>query len=288
MRVTLLALIVIFGTSSLWCQAVPKAEIFAGYSDLNIDTQGLTNRLNANGWEASATFNPNRWLGIEADFSGHYKGNCLASTGITGVNCRHLSFMVGPKFAYRQDRFTGFVHGLVGGDNGTLGLPFVSRSDTSLAFAAGGGLDYAVTKLISIRVAQVDYFQTRHSEALGGINQNNFRFSAGVVFTPGGERHTGRREGEKIPNSSAAGSLGVAGYAAEEGFKLTSVSAGSPAERIFLKAGDVISKIDGKEVHSSGDIESVIAASPTGTVKVSCLIQTAMGMMPSEREIKVR
>ncbi len=89
------------------------------------------------------------------------------------------------------------------------------------------------------------------------------------------------------PTSEAA-LLGVAGYATEAGFKVTSVRAGSPAEQIFLKPGDVIVKIDGREVHSSHDIEVAIAASASGTVKLSFLNQTALGTAQSEREVKVR
>ena len=83
--------------------------------------------------------------------------------------------------------------------------------------------------------------------------------------------------------------LGVTGYLNEVGFKITSVRADSPAAQISLNPGDIISNIDGREVHSSRDIESAIAASTSGTIKVSCLIQTtAVGMVHVEREVKVR
>ena len=81
----------------------------------------------------------------------------------------------------------------------------------------------------------------------------------------------------------------MTGYLNEVGFKITSVRAGSPAAQISLNPGDIISNIDGREVRSSRDIESAIAASTSGTIKVSCLIQTtAVGMVHAEREVKVR
>jgi outer membrane immunogenic protein len=293
------------GSTSAFGQDVPRAEVFGGYSYLNFDTVGVTDRLNMNGWEASAAFNFNRWVGVEGDFSGHYKGNC---GGVTGLTCKDLSFMGGPRFTYRRDRITAFAHGLFGGDNGSLGLFHVSLSDTPFAWAAGGGVDYAVTKTISIRMGQVDYFMTRHLNDLGLANQNNIRVSAGIVFTFGGTREassgarnqtgsaptqTGRNQAAGAPTqtgpTSEAALLGVSGYATDAGFKITSVQAGTPAAQIYLNPGDIISNIDGREVHSSRDIESAIAASTSGTIKVSCLIQTtAVGMVHVEREVKVR
>jgi S1-C subfamily serine protease len=88
--------------------------------------------------------------------------------------------------------------------------------------------------------------------------------------------------------TSEAALLGVVGHATENGFEVTSVRSGSPAEDILLKPGDVISKINDTEVHGGREIESAIAASSTGAIKVTGLTQTAMGMIPFEREVKVR
>ena len=82
------------------------------------------------------------------------------------------------------------------------------------------------------------------------------------------------------------------GYATDVGLKVTSVRAGSPAEKIFLKPGDVISKIDDKEVKYGGDIESAVAASTTGTIIVTGLDKAEIGgygdMIQFEHKIKVR
>lgn len=161
----------------------PRAEFFYGYSYLGVDSQGfMPSRLKFNGWDASATFNPHPLAGIEFDFSGHYQGNC---GGMSNLTCTEVSFLVGPRLAFRTGRTTIFVHGLFGGDivsAGFLGLP-TSRTDTALA--AGGGLDYAATKWVTIRLGQADYFLTAHSTTLSGSRQNNVRVSGGVVFTLG-------------------------------------------------------------------------------------------------------
>jgi len=46
---------------------------------------------------------------------------------------------------------------------------------------AGGGIDLKVSKHFSIRPVQAEYFLTRIPDGLNN-RQNNFRYSAGVVF----------------------------------------------------------------------------------------------------------
>ena len=141
--------------------------------------------------------------------------------------------------------------------------------------------------------ASADYALTRHN-VFGGVpfTRNNFRASVGVVIFTCELKTIPSREA--IPASrlqlgnSEAALLGVSGYATDMGFKVTSVRPRSPAASIFLNPGDVISKMDNHDVLSSQDIETMIAGSQTGTVKVTCLIQTVVGVVSSKREAKVR
>ena len=159
----------------------PRFEILEAYSYLNVDTAGHpTSGRNFNGWESSATYNPNGWIGVEMDVSAHDQFNC---GGVTGLTCKQLSFLGGPKLAYRSSRTTIFTHGLFGGDHVSSGFLGLSRPEVESALAVGGGLDYAATRQLSIRVAQVDYLLTLHARGLGGIHQNNVRVSVGAVFT---------------------------------------------------------------------------------------------------------
>jgi outer membrane immunogenic protein len=159
----------------------PRFEILEAYSYLRVDTAGHpTSGRNFNGWESSATYNPNGWIGIEMDVSAHEQGNC---GGVTGLTCKQLSFLGGPKLAYRSPRTTIFMHGLFGGDHVSSGFLGLSRTEVDSALAVGGGLDYAATKHLSIRVAQVDYFLTVHASGFSGIHQNNVRVSVGAVLT---------------------------------------------------------------------------------------------------------
>jgi hypothetical protein len=83
-------------------------------------------------------------------------------------------------------------------------------------------------------------------------------------------------------SKSETTSFGVAGYATDEGFKVTSVREESVAERIFIFIGDVIWEIDGKPVRSGQDVDSAIAANKGGTIKVR-----NGNVIPSVRALKL-
>jgi S1-C subfamily serine protease len=191
-----------------------------------------------------------------------------------------------------------------------MGGPF---SSTQSAASAGAGVDLALRKWFAIRILEVDYV----TNISGSPHTNNVGASAGIVFRFGGTAqarqrgvtsvqretppvaNTGQggitsvqRETPPVANTGEAPLLGVVGYATDEGLKVTSVRPGSPAEKIFLKPGDVISKIDDKEVKNGRDIESAVAASTSGTIKVTGLDKAEIGgygdMIQFERKIKVR
>jgi hypothetical protein len=46
---------------------------------------------------------------------------------------------------------------------------------------AGGGIDLKVSRHVSVRPVQAEYFMTKIPDGLNN-RQNNFRFGAGVVF----------------------------------------------------------------------------------------------------------
>jgi opacity protein-like surface antigen len=145
-------------------QDTSKFDIFGGYSFVHSGPGlGLTSG-DANGWEASAAYNWNKWLALKADVDGHY---CCAQT-------MH-NFLFGPQINLGHDKLRPYFHGLVGVSHGTSSPGF---SDTVLGFALGGGVDLKWTDRISLRLVQADYLGTRYGDA----TQNNFRLSAGLVF----------------------------------------------------------------------------------------------------------
>lgn len=162
---------------------IPRAEAFGGYSYLSTDWQPLANRSGVHGWNGSGTFNLNPWLGVEGGVTENYQRNCL---GAAGLNCTILTVMGGPKVTvHRGSALTAFTHGQVGIGSLSMSITGAPLTWRDLAWAVGGGADYAVTNRISVRVGQVDYLRTKLFQSLGGTQQNDLRISAGVVLRIG-------------------------------------------------------------------------------------------------------
>lgn len=164
-----LSALLLLCAAASWGQNDPKFDVFGGYSYVHSGPGMGFASADANGWEASLSYNWNRWLALKADFDGHY---CCDQT-------MH-NFLFGPQINLGKGKLKPFVHGLVGVSHGTSTGGF---SDNVLGFAAGGGLDYKWTDRISLRIVQADYLGTRY----GDETQHNLRLSAGIVF------HFGRK-----------------------------------------------------------------------------------------------
>jgi outer membrane protein with beta-barrel domain len=163
----------------LLAQDAPRAEVFGGFQYYRANTgTDVTNldHFNLNGWNASLSGYFNRYLGVTADFSGAY-----GSPEFLGVPLHtklHI-FMFGPVLRLpNPTHLTPFVHALGGAVHTSFDSQGSSTADTSAAWAVGGGLDLNIAPILSVRLAQVDYLQTRTF----GDSQNNFRYSAGIVL----------------------------------------------------------------------------------------------------------
>src|ERR1700730_13175936 len=114
-------------------QDYPKAEVYGGYSYVNIDTNNLTSRQSANGWEVSGSGNFTKRLAVEADVSGYYKtytANLQSlGLGIVDVKVTDYSYAAGPRINIRPL----FIHALVGGDHLTGSALGFSKSQDGLA-----------------------------------------------------------------------------------------------------------------------------------------------------------
>jgi opacity protein-like surface antigen len=150
----------------------PRVEVNGGYTFLSFDTPGGGPRTNFNGWDAGVAFNVTSWLSGAADFDGGY-----SSPGGTSVHA--LSYMFGPRiYPMGHHKVTPFVHALFGDSHITI--PSDSFTDDAFAWEIGGGVDYSIGEHIAIRVAEIDYEQTRNFQP--GPNQNNFKYKGGIVF----------------------------------------------------------------------------------------------------------
>jgi opacity protein-like surface antigen len=175
-RVTLVAVCLLFISAiAVAADDAPKAEVFGGYSYLRCDMGGSDVSCNLNGWNTSVAFNAPKYFGIVADFGGTY------GTVEDTVDMKVHSFLFGPKFSVRKEKYTPFAQALFGVANSKTKVSGVSLgSENGFAMTLGGGLDFNVGKKMAVRVAP-EYLMTRSE----GESFNNFRLSAGIVFKLG-------------------------------------------------------------------------------------------------------
>jgi len=192
-------------------QEFPRYEVGGDYSYVRfIPSASQTNNHSLNGGGGSAVFNLNSYLGIKVDLQGY--GSTTSNFfippsvnfpgGATGsVSGNLFTYLFGPQIKFRTPKVQPFAHLLLGGAYSnvygnafkTICQPTASAcsfsgspSSNAFAMAVGGGIDIPVTKLVSIRPAEIDYLLTDFSNRFSNSNQNNFRYSGGVTFTFGG------------------------------------------------------------------------------------------------------
>jgi opacity protein-like surface antigen len=173
--------IALFILAGLATAQVPSGNVFFGYSYENTNSTTLdviSDRPNLNGWEASLEGKWLPWIGIVADFSGHYGSQNFSTTGGTiNVTGHEQEYLFGPRVSIPVGKFTPFAEGMVGFAHIHTGGTLPGPSNTSFASALGGGLDYRLIKPIAVRV-EGDYIHT----SFFSTTQNNLRLSFGVVL----------------------------------------------------------------------------------------------------------
>ena len=160
-------------------QEAPRWEVFGGYSYrcLNSTSMGFVSNSNLNGWNGEGAFNITPTWGVVADLSGHY-----------GSQLSVFDYMIGPQYSWRRDKSKFFGHALFGKAQNTVNISTSLRDgfkSVGHSFAAGGGYDFELTRLFTVRV-QGDYVNTNTF----GATQNDIRVSTGLVFHFG---HIGHR-----------------------------------------------------------------------------------------------
>jgi hypothetical protein len=263
-----------------------RVEHSLGYSYINIDTNNLTSRQNANGWEATDSINLSKWLAIEDIFSAYYKTyqvpfDALAPLSPYGgtqpaaipVHVTDYSYAAGPRVNIRPF----FVHALVGGDyltGSAFFIPPITRSQGGLVGIFGGGVELPFSPHFAFRTT-ADYAFSSHNIFGGSAYiQNNFRVGAALVFrwwkvSPRGSVVASQptTHGMLIP------ALGIttAKPREGEGAEITSIMPDSPAAQTQLHVGDVINSVDGKPIKSPMDL--AVALSDAGNkAKLGVLI----------------
>ncbi len=184
-----LALLLFAGLAN--AQIPTSGNVFFGYSYENTSSSTLgfanSSRANLNGWEASVEGKVFPLIGFVADVAGHY-GTQNYGFNLGGINTpvsvngHEITAMFGPRVSASVGKFRPFAQVLFGvghistTQNSSVATNFNQPSDTSFAWAFGGGLDYKIIRPIAWRF-QADYVQTRFF----GDTQNDVRLSTGVV-----------------------------------------------------------------------------------------------------------
>src|SRR5580692_5687082 len=122
-------------------------------------------------------YNVNRWLGAVGDLGGFL----ATSSGNGAFAGAGFTYLFGPRVNFRRGRVTPFAQILFGGVRTTDGIAQSTGTENNFAMTAGGGIDFKVSRHVSFRPVQAEYFMTKIPDGLNN-RQDNFRFGGGVVF----------------------------------------------------------------------------------------------------------
>lgn len=149
---------------------LPKVEVFGGYSLLRSEGE------NFNGWKSAVGFTVNRWLAVAVDADGHYFSE---TTPLGKLKESEHSITAGPHFTYRnKSKIVPFAYAMAGVAWERSSLAGESESQSGFAFETGGGLDWEVSKKVSIRLVDIGASVTN----IGGHATVKPKLSTGVVF----------------------------------------------------------------------------------------------------------
>ena len=195
LQVLVCALVVLGGSASARAQDLPAGEVSAGWRLLNIpDTFGFDDSQTFPlGWYADVSGNLSRVFAVVGEVSGNYKSfdddSQFGPQVDVSVSVNVHTFMGGIRASGRQKpRFVPFAHALFGLARGsgtveghaTVGGRTIdineSESASDFAFDAGGGVNFALTDRVGVRVG-ASYLRVGGSD--GG---NAFRFGVGAVI----------------------------------------------------------------------------------------------------------
>jgi len=207
---TLLAVSILLVNVAAWAQEFPRAEVGANYSyGRFIPSRDSRTPYSLNGGGGSLVVNINEFLGIKMDLQG-YKSTTREfviparvnfPSGAQGsVSGDLFTYLFGPEIKVRAHKLQPFAHILFGAAHSnvyadaykTICQPIVggcafrgSPASDAFAMAVGGGLDIPINHVISFIPAEADYLLTHFTNQFANNVQNNFRYSAGVLFSFG-------------------------------------------------------------------------------------------------------
>lgn len=158
-----------------------KLEAYGGYYYVRFNVNasaaggGPAETFNGNGGGVQLAYNANNWLGVVGEMAG-YGATATTNGALVGGA---FTYLAGPRVNFRHGKVTPFVQTLLGGIWSTGGIGS-SASENSFAMTTGGGIDFKVSKHVSVRPIQAEYFMTKLPDNLNN-RQDNLRIGAGIV-----------------------------------------------------------------------------------------------------------
>ena len=135
--------------------------------------------FNGNGGGGQLEYNANNWLGVVGDLAGYGATSTTNGALVGGA----FTYLFGPRVNFRRGKVTPFAQTLFGGILTTDGIG-QSGPENNFAMTAGGGIDFKVSKHVSVRPVQAEYFMTRLPDGLNN-RENNLRIGAGITLRLG-------------------------------------------------------------------------------------------------------
>jgi opacity protein-like surface antigen len=181
-----------------WGPAIPQWDLSGAYSLLSYypPTSG---RLTMNGFDGSIDYNIfRRWLAVTADVTGDFKGSAITVSQVPVVIDRFstsvYTLMVGPRvYPFGHARKVILYGELLFGAGYTrvfqpasAGFDATTKSSVAPAYAAGGGIDYRLSRNWAVQIIEGRFEETRFFSTTGAAtSQDNYRFSVGMTYRIG-------------------------------------------------------------------------------------------------------
>jgi hypothetical protein len=192
-------------------QTYPVAEAYLGFTVFN--NEYGTDRHNSPGVVFNFGYNAARNLRLVADFGLEAHNTNILWTNGRSASANDCQLLFGPELTLRTTpKVTPFVHGLVGvafrdyavpngnwicGEYGCYEDSFSVAKETGFATGLGGGIDWRLRPMLSLRLVQFDWIRTHLSRDNAGYSpiqgqlptlsgwQDNYRFSIGITLRIG-------------------------------------------------------------------------------------------------------
>jgi hypothetical protein len=189
-------------------QTYPVGEFYLGFTEFN--NEYGTDRHNSPGVVFNFGYNVARNLRLVADFGAEMHNTNIVWTNGRSARAEDYQLLFGPELTVRTSpKVTPFVHGLVGVSFRNYAVPtgnwictgstcyedtFGVALEKGFATGVGGGIDWHLHPILSLRVVQFDWIRTHLSRDNASFSpvqgqlptlsgwQNNYRFSCGVTF----------------------------------------------------------------------------------------------------------